>query len=141
VTTFQVNGIFKPNRVRFSTHAKSKYGLRLEPRTRLVDESDRVSLLLQTRERVADHLGISLRSLQAGFRQWRETTPTAFLRQARLQLVRDDLLRSGPEANVTTVALRHGFSHLGRFSAQYRSAFGEDPSATLRRGRAALARR
>jgi hypothetical protein len=25
VTTFQVNGIFKPNRVRFSTHAKSKY--------------------------------------------------------------------------------------------------------------------
>jgi len=89
---------------------------------------------------VADYLGISLRSVQAGFRQWRETTPTAFLRQARLQLVRDELLRSGPEANVTTVALRHGFSHLGRFSAQYRSAFGEDPSATLRRGRAALAR-
>jgi AraC-like DNA-binding protein len=90
---------------------------------------------------VADHLGISLRSLQAGFRQWRETTPSTFLRQARLQLARDELLRSGPEANVTTVALRHGFSHLGRFSAQYRSAFGEDPSATLRRGRAALARR
>jgi AraC-like DNA-binding protein len=90
---------------------------------------------------VADHLGISLRSLQAGFRQWRETTPTVFLRQARLQLVRDELLRLSPEANVTTAALRHGFSHLGRFSAQYRSAFGEDPSATLRRGRAALARR
>jgi AraC-like DNA-binding protein len=90
---------------------------------------------------VADYLGISLRSVQAGFRQWRETTPTAFLRQARLQLVRDELLHSGPEASVTTVALRHGFSHLGRFSAQYRSAFGEDPSATLRRGRAALARR
>jgi AraC-like DNA-binding protein len=94
-----------------------------------------------THTTVADHLGISLRSLQAGFRRWRETTPTAFLRQARLQLVRDELLRSGPEANVTTVALRHSFSHLGRFSAQYRSAFGEDPSATLRRGRAALARR
>ena len=90
---------------------------------------------------VADHLGISLRSLQAGFRQWRETTPTAFLRQVRLQLVRDELQRSGPEANVTAVAMRNGFSHLGRFSAQYRSAFGEDQSATLRRGRAALARR
>ena len=90
---------------------------------------------------VADHLGISLRSLQAGFRQWRETTPTAFLRRARLQLVRDELLRSGKEANVTTVALRHGFSHLGRFSAQYRSVFGEDPSVTLRRGRAASAPR
>jgi AraC-like DNA-binding protein len=78
---------------------------------------------------VADHLGISLRSLQAGFRQWRETTPNAFLRRARLQLVRDEFLRSGQDANVTTVALRHGFSHLGRFSALYRSAFGEDPSA------------
>jgi AraC-like DNA-binding protein len=89
---------------------------------------------------VADHLGISLRSLQVGFRRWRETTPTAFLRQVRLQLVRDELLRSGQEANVTTIALRHGFSHLGRFSAQYRSAFGEDPSATLRRSRAALVR-
>jgi AraC-like DNA-binding protein len=90
---------------------------------------------------VADHLGISLRSLQAGFRQWRETTPTAFLRRARLQLVRDELLRSSQDTNVTTVALRNGFSHLGRFSAQYRSAFGEDPSATLRRGRAELVRR
>jgi AraC-like DNA-binding protein len=89
---------------------------------------------------VADHLGISLRSLQAGFRQWRETTPTAFLRRARLELVRDELLQSGKEANVTAVALRYGFSHLGRFSAQYRSAFGEDPSATLRRSRARSAR-
>jgi transcriptional regulator GlxA family with amidase domain len=90
---------------------------------------------------VADHLGISLRSLQAGFRQWRETTPTAFLRRVRLQLVRDELLRSGTEANVTAVALRRGFSHLGRFSAQYRAIFGEDPSVTLRRGRAASGRR
>jgi AraC-like DNA-binding protein len=89
---------------------------------------------------VADHLGISLRSLQAGFRQWRDTTPTAFLRQARLQLVRDEFLRSGQETDVTTVALRHGFSHLGRFSAQYRSAFGENPSTTWRRGRAKLVR-
>jgi AraC-like DNA-binding protein len=89
---------------------------------------------------VADHLGISLRSLQAGFRQWRETTPTAYLRRVRLQFVHDELLRSGKEANVTAVALQHGFSHLGRFSAQYRAIFREDPSVTLRRGRAASAR-
>jgi transcriptional regulator GlxA family with amidase domain len=89
---------------------------------------------------VADHLGISLRSLQAGFRDWRETTPTAFLRRVRLQLVRDELLRANTEANVTAVALQHGFSHLGRFSAHYRAIFGEDPSVTLRRGRAASAR-
>ncbi|MBX9842207.1 MAG: AraC family transcriptional regulator [Xanthobacteraceae bacterium] len=85
---------------------------------------------------VAAHLGISLRTLQAGFRQWRNTTPRAHLQQVRLQLVRDELLRSGPEANVTAIAMRHGFVHLGRFSAQYRATFGEPPSATLRRGRA-----
>jgi len=84
---------------------------------------------------VAAQLGVSLRSLQGGFRHWRATTPNAFLRQARLRLVRGELARSGADTNVTTVALRYGFSHLGRFSAYYRSAFGETPSATLRRGR------
>jgi len=50
-------------------------------------------------------------------------------------VVRDELLRSGIEADVTTIAMRHGFAHLGRFSAYYRETFGEGPSATLRRGR------
>jgi len=86
---------------------------------------------------VAAHLGLSLRSLQAGFRQWRNTTPNAYLRQVRLGLVRDELQRAGPDAHVTVIAMRHGFGHLGRFSAQYQSAFGEPPSATLRRARAA----
>jgi AraC-like DNA-binding protein len=85
---------------------------------------------------VAADLGISLRSLQAGFRQWRATTPNLLLRQVRLQLVRDELLRSGTRADVTTTALRYGFSHLGRFSAYYLAAFGEVPSETRRRGRA-----
>ncbi|WP_395680755.1 AraC family transcriptional regulator [Inquilinus sp.] len=84
---------------------------------------------------VAGHLGVSLRTLQAGFRNWRDTTPTVALRQLRLQRVRDDLLRADRDSDVTTVALRYGFAHLSRFSAHYRSAFGETPSATLRRGR------
>ena len=85
---------------------------------------------------VAAHLGVSLRSLQAGFRQWRHSTPGAYLRQVRLRLVRDELLRPDHETSVTAVAMRHGFAHLSRFSAQYRTAFGEGPGATLRRGRA-----
>jgi len=76
---------------------------------------------------VAAHLSMSLRSLQAGFRQWRATTPNVFLRQARLQLVRDELLRSGAESNATTTALRYGFSHLGRFTGYYQAEFGESP--------------
>ncbi|WP_094783336.1 helix-turn-helix domain-containing protein [Paraburkholderia ribeironis] len=37
--------------------------------------------------------------------------------------------------SVTDVALRLGFAHVGRFSADYRAAFGEPPAATLRRYR------
>jgi transcriptional regulator GlxA family with amidase domain len=84
---------------------------------------------------VAAALGLSVRSLQQGFRQWRNTTPLQFLRQTRLRRVRDELCRSGGETEVTTVALRDGFMHSGRFSAYYQSAFGELPSTTLRRRR------
>lgn len=85
---------------------------------------------------IATQLGVSVRSLQTGFRQWRNTTPNAILRQMRLELVRKELQRGTLEASVTIVALRYGFSHLSRFSAYYRSAFGEAPSETLRRNRA-----
>jgi AraC-like DNA-binding protein len=53
---------------------------------------------------------------------------TARLKQARLQL---DAPRPG--ATVTEVALDCGFTHLGRFSSEYRRRFGELPSQTLRR--------
>jgi AraC-like DNA-binding protein len=89
---------------------------------------------------VAVYLGISLRSLQVGFRCWRNTTPSAFLRQVRLQCARDELLCADGQNTVTMVALRYGFAHLGRFSAYYQSTFGESPNVTLRRGRSSRGR-
>lgn len=79
---------------------------------------------------------VSVRALEECFRRHYDTTPRDFLRDRRLRHVRDLLLqaaRDGAPASVTDVAHRHGFFHLGRFSAHYRQCFGESPSATLKR--------
>jgi transcriptional regulator GlxA family with amidase domain len=59
---------------------------------------------------VAAALGVSTRSLQNGFRQWRNTTPHEFLRETRLRLIRHELSHSVEDIDVTTLALRHGFT-------------------------------
>jgi len=57
-----------------------------------------------------------------------------FVAQERLNATRRTLFALDPEAiTVTDVAFAHGFYHPGRFSLQYRNAFGEHPSVTLRR--------
>jgi transcriptional regulator GlxA family with amidase domain len=53
-----------------------------------------------------------------------------------LRLVREELLRSDESTDVTSVALRHGFTHLSGFSGYYHAAFGGLPRVTLRRRRA-----
>ena len=85
---------------------------------------------------VAHHLGISLRTLQGGFRIWRNSTPSSYLRQVRLRRIREALLHPGENDTVSTTALRFGFTHMGRFSAYYRETFAEEPRTTLRRARA-----
>lgn len=84
---------------------------------------------------VAAELGVSIRTLQAGFRQWRSDTPSGVLRRIRLQRVHDELARPEESTSVTGAATRWGFAHLGRFSAQYQAVFNEAPRITLRRGR------
>ena len=82
---------------------------------------------------LAEMAGVSLRSLYAGFREHRGLSPMAYLRTVRLERVRQDLLNDATLSSVTGAALRWGFAHLGRFSAEYRRAFGECPGETLRR--------
>ncbi|RQS71927.1 AraC family transcriptional regulator [Burkholderia sp. Bp8963] len=87
-----------------------------------------------TIERLAELAGVSPSTLFAGFRNRHGTTPMAYVRQLRLQHVRDELLSEQTPglASVTDIALKWGFAHLGRFSIEYKRAFGESPSATLR---------
>lgn len=87
-----------------------------------------------TIEDIAEAVGIGVRSLQAGFRRYADTTPMSYLRDVRLRQVHAALLTADPaQVSVTEVATRNGFLHAGRFAQQYRDRFGEKPSTTLRR--------
>ncbi|MGQ7932356.1 helix-turn-helix domain-containing protein [Paraburkholderia sp. D1E] len=85
--------------------------------------------------KVARELGVSVRTLQAGFQKSDQTTPSAFLRKVRLEAAHRMLTAATAATSVTDVALHLGFTHAGRFSADYRAAFGEAPIATMRRCR------
>jgi AraC-like DNA-binding protein len=77
--------------------------------------------------------GVTARSLQYTFRRHRGFSPMEFLRQVRLDRVREELLHATPDTTVTSVAMRWGFFHLSRFAAEFRARFNESPSETLSR--------
>lgn len=85
-------------------------------------------------ERLADIAGVRPRTLESHFRTFLGTTPLGWVRQMRLREARERLLNA-PDETVTKIALSSGFNQLGRFAVQYREAFGELPSETLRRAR------
>ncbi|WP_064807843.1 MULTISPECIES: helix-turn-helix transcriptional regulator [unclassified Rhizobium] len=75
---------------------------------------------------------VSVRTLQQGFRQFRNTTPIAYLHEIRMIAAHRDLLDADSTQAVADIALRWGFTHLGRFAAEYKKRFGQLPSQTLR---------
>ncbi len=79
--------------------------------------------------------GVSLRSLQDGFRRFRNVTLTEAIRDTRLGHWRQLLQSSNGDAGVGTLALMAGLTHLGRSAALYAKRYGETPSETLRRHR------
>ncbi len=82
---------------------------------------------------IAQSANVSLRTLFDGFKQFRETTPMAFLKSVRMDRIHNALLAGDSSVSVTSVAMSWGYTNLGRFAREYRSRFGELPSATLRR--------
>ncbi len=84
---------------------------------------------------IAAQVGVSVRSIQQGFKEELGVTPMAHLRERRLERVREELTdaAAGDGITVTEVAERWGFNHLGSFSVLYRKRWGESPSQTLHR--------
>ena len=87
-------------------------------------------------EELCDVLAVSASSLADAFRAVFMTSPHRFLKLRRMSLVRAALQsRDGPVPLVKSVALGHGFWHLGQFAHDYRETFGEAPSENLERAR------
>ncbi len=78
---------------------------------------------------------IGERSLQLAFQARRGMSPMQFVSERRLAAAQRRFSRAGADEDVTAIATSLGFTHLGRFSSAYRTAFGESPSRTLTRGR------
>ena len=77
--------------------------------------------------------GMSVRSLQEGFRRHVGCAPMNHLQEVRLTRANQALRRADPSrTTVAAIAHRWGFAHLGRFASAYRTRFGEPPSETLR---------
>jgi AraC-like DNA-binding protein len=80
--------------------------------------------------RLAEHCGVSQRTLEKAFTDLRGLTPVAHMRNLRLDHARRAL--DDTAASVAEVAARFGFRSPTTFSLEYRKRFGMSPSRTKR---------
>jgi AraC family ethanolamine operon transcriptional activator len=97
----------------------------------LIEQADLSQL---TPAALCETCGVGERTLQYAFRERFGLTPAAFLKARRLALVRSALQQfEAKQAGIGDLAARYGFWHPGQFASDYRRAFSETPSETLRR--------
>jgi AraC-like DNA-binding protein len=84
---------------------------------------------------LAEELGVSMRSLQEGFKRRYGLSPRAFLTECRLETARQLLSTAEPPLTVTEAAFASGFCDMGHFAAKFRRRFGVTPSEARRRAR------
>jgi AraC-like DNA-binding protein len=98
---------------------------------RLIEQSGDEPLYIPE---VCHELGTSLRTLHNCCQEHLGMGPKRFLLLRRMHRVRQALRASEPhETTVTEVLTRYGFWQFGRFAVEYKTLFGEVPSATLAR--------
>lgn len=81
---------------------------------------------------IAAACNVGVRSLQKWFRDFKMTTPMAYLQHLRLEAAHRELQLASPGLTIAAIAPKWGFGHAGRFAAEYKLRFGQSPSQTLR---------
>ena len=67
---------------------------------------------------LAEHAGVSSRSIFNGFRRFRNMSPMAYLKEVRMRRVNEELKRLTPaESTVTAVAYHWGFTQCSQLNA------------------------
>jgi AraC family transcriptional regulator, ethanolamine operon transcriptional activator len=88
---------------------------------------------------LCNHCYVQSRSLEYGFREMCGLSPVAYIKAVKLSRVRKSLLSAeAPLRSISEIACDYGFWHLSQFAVDYRRFFGETPSATRERARAAF---
>ena len=100
-----------------------------------VDELVGLAPIDLSNEKLADAIGISVRTLQKAAFSVCGSGVYHYSRLRRLWSVRRQLRTGAPGLTVKASALAHGFWHQSEFSSAYRAAFGELPSQTLEQAR------
>lgn len=105
---------------------------------KLVEQAERLALVKPRPPmgipELSRKLSVSEKRLRKAFNEIRGCPPLRQLKCLRFAAARRALLEAGDGLSVQQVASQFGFAaDLGRFSVEYRSLFGEQPSKTLRR--------
>lgn len=95
-----------------------------------IDANLTQTLYLTELENIAQ---LGTRALQYAFQHRFGCSPTAWIRQRRLQLAHQRLTHAAPMETVTSIALDCGFSNLGDFARLYLKHYGASPRATLKK--------
>ncbi len=83
---------------------------------------------------VSQYAGVSQRTLLRLFQREYAMSPVEYIRMRRLEAVRIHLAKNASIESIGRVAEDFGFSHAGRFAAQFRQQFGYQPSQFRERG-------
>lgn len=100
-----------------------------------IDELVGLTPIDLSNQRLADAIGVSVRTLQKASLSICGSGVYHYSRLRRLWSVRHQLRTGAPGLTVRASALAHGFWHQSEFSNAYREAFGELPSRTLEQAR------